>query len=75
MILAGNNHAAARRTMDDQQITGCIPTAYNTHMAVIRVKYQVAGLGALSQGIAVQYVCCDCAPPPWPITYAPLLTL
>ena len=45
MILAGNDHAAAGRTMDDQQITVCIPAAYNTHMAVIGVKYQVTGLG------------------------------
>ena len=45
ILLAGNDHAAAGRTMDDQQITVCIPAAYNTHMAVIGVKYQVTGLG------------------------------
>ena len=31
--------------MDDQQNAGCISASYNSHMAVIRVKYQVTGLG------------------------------
>ena len=29
------DYAPTGRTMDDQQITVCIPAAYNTYMAVI----------------------------------------
>lgn len=31
--------------VDNQDISICVPAAYNTHMTIARIKYKVAGLG------------------------------
>ena len=42
---AGNHHIISTAgAMDDEQIAILIPPAHNAHMAIVRVKHQVAGL-------------------------------
>ena len=44
--LPGNDHVVLPAgTIDDLDISALVPTAHDTNMGVLRVEYQVAGLG------------------------------